>query len=57
MQDMEFICKEMGISVEEFKKLMEQENKTYKDYNNGYKYINWARNLAKLVGTEKRNIR
>ena len=57
MQDMEFICKEMGISIEEFKKLMEQENKTYKDYKNGYKYIHWARNLAKLFGIEKRNIR
>ena len=57
MQDMEFICKEMGISVEEFKKLMEQENKTYKDYKNGYKYIHWARNLAKLFGIERRNIR
>ena len=57
MQDMEFICKEMGISVEEFKKLMEQENKIYKDYKNGYKYIHWARNLARLFGIEKRNIR
>ena len=57
MQDMEFICKEMGISVEEFKKLMAQENKTYRDYKNGYKYIHWARNLAKLFGIERRNIR
>ena len=57
MRDMEFICKEMGISVKEFKKLMEQENKTYKDYKNGYKYIHWARNLAKLFGIERRNIR
>ena len=57
MQDMEFICKEMGVSVEEFKKLMEQENKTYKDYKNGYKYIHWARNLAKIFGIERRNIR
>lgn len=57
MEDMQYICNEMGISVEEFLNLMNGENKTYKDYKNGFKYIHAARNLAKLVGIEKRNIR
>lgn len=57
MEDMQYICNEMGISVEEFLNLMNAENKTYKDYKNGFKYIYAARNLAKLVGIEKRNIR
>ncbi|KDE61879.1 hypothetical protein IX329_002406 [Fusobacterium necrophorum] len=56
-KDMEFICKEMGISVEEFKKLMDEPNKTYRNYPNGYKWINRARNLAKIFGIERRNIR
>lgn len=57
IEDMKFICKEIGISVEEFKKLMIGENKTYKDYKNNFKLIHTARNLAKLVGIEKKNIR
>ncbi|MEG0271723.1 MAG: N-acetyl sugar amidotransferase [Hydrogenoanaerobacterium sp.] len=57
MEDMAFICKEMGISVGDFKKLMQGENKTYKDYKNGFTLIHWARNLAKIVGIERRNIR
>lgn len=57
MQDMAVICGEMGISVDEFKGLMNGENKTYKDYKNGYTLIHAARNFAKIVGIEKRNIR
>lgn len=57
MEDMKFIAKEMGISIEEFRKLMEEKNKNYMDYPNGYKYINMARNIAKFVGIERRNIR
>lgn len=57
MKDMEFICNEMKISVEEFKKIMNEENKTYKNYKNSYKFIYMARNLAKILGIDKRNIR
>lgn len=57
MQDMAFICGEMEISVHEFKKLMDGENRTYRDYKNGFTLIHAARDFAKIVGIEKRNIR
>ncbi|MBC8532363.1 N-acetyl sugar amidotransferase [Gehongia tenuis] len=57
MEDMAFICNEMGISVDEFKELMAGENKTYKDYKNGYSLIHTAREIAKVFGVERRNIR
>lgn len=57
MEDMKYICKEMGISTEEFIELMNGENKTYKDYKNGFRMIQFARNLAKVVGIERRNVR
>lgn len=57
MEDMKFICNEMGIAVKDFKELMEKSNKTYKDYDNDFKYLNMLRKLAKLIGIERRNIR
>lgn len=57
MADMEYICKELDIPVENFKQLMAGENKTYRDYKNGYSLIHAARELAKKVGIERRNIR
>lgn len=57
MQDMDFICGELGIATEDFKKLMKGENRTYRDYKNSFALINAARNLAKVVGIERRNIR
>lgn len=57
MQDMEFITREMGITKDEFIALMQGENKTYKDYKSGYHMIHFARNIAKLFGVERRNIR
>lgn len=56
-KDMVYISNELGISLDEFQQLMNGENKTYKDYNNSYKYLHATRNLAKLVGIERRNIR
>lgn len=57
MEDMRYICSEMGISTEDFITLMRQENKTYKDYKNSFIFINTARNFAKIIGIERRNIR
>lgn len=56
-KDMTFICQRMGIPVEEFQRLMAEPNKTYKDYRSNKKTITFARNLAKAVGIERRNIR
>lgn len=57
MKDMKSICEKLGIGVEEFKQLMAMENKTYKDYKNSEKLINFAIKLARLVGMEKRQFR
>lgn len=57
MEDLEYICHELGITKDEFLKLMNEENKTYKDYRNSFTAIRFARNLAKAVGIERRNVR
>lgn len=57
MEDMKYISDNLGITVEEFKNLMNQPNKTYKDYKNSYSFINALRKFAKIVGIERRNIR
>lgn len=56
-EDMEYIAKKLGISTEEFKTIINGENKTYKDYNNSLNIIELAIKFAKLVGVEKRNFR
>ncbi|MEN6471871.1 MAG: N-acetyl sugar amidotransferase [Clostridiaceae bacterium] len=56
-QDMAYICERLGISVEEFKVLMVQPNRIYKDYRSGIRLITMARNFAKIIGLERRNIR
>lgn len=55
--DMEYIAKKLGVSTDEFKTIINGENKTYKDYNNSLNLIELAIKIAKLVGVEKRNFR
>lgn len=57
MEDMRILCKDMGITVDEFKKLMEGPNKTYKDYKNTAWMIDLAVKAARVLGAEKRNFR
>lgn len=57
MKDMEFISNRLGLTKEEFIEIMNQENKTYRDYKSDLTIINAAIKLAKLVGVEKRNFR
>lgn len=57
MDDMEFIANRLGLTKEEFIEMMNQENKTYKDYKSDVTLINAAIKLATLVGMEKRNFR
>lgn len=56
-EDMEYIAKKLGITVQEFQKIISGENKTYKDYRNSFKWIELATRIAQLVGVEKRNFR
>ncbi len=57
LDDMEYIAKKLGISVDEFKKIISGENKTYKDYKNSFWLIRFSARLAKKLGIEKRNFR
>ncbi|MCY1151250.1 MAG: N-acetyl sugar amidotransferase [Sphaerochaetaceae bacterium] len=55
--DLEYIAKKLGISKKEFEKIINGKNKTYKDYKNSLKLIQFAIKCAKLLGQENRNFR
>ena len=57
MEDLEYICKKLSVSKDEFLNLMNQENKSYKDYKSSAKMISLAVKLARVVGIEKRQYR
>ncbi|MEG0730310.1 MAG: N-acetyl sugar amidotransferase [Cetobacterium sp.] len=57
LQDLEYIAKKLGLTKEEFINLMNQENKTYKDYKSVDGLINLAVKISKKLGLEKRNFR
>ncbi len=57
MEDMEFIANKLGISKDEFIRLMNGENKNYKDYKNSAGLIGAAIKIAQIVGMEKRQYR
>lgn len=57
MEDLEYVAKKLGLSKEEFIELMQQENKTYKDYKNTSGLIAVAVKIAQMLGKEKRQYR
>jgi N-acetyl sugar amidotransferase len=57
MQDMEFIASKLGLTKSEFEKMMNGENKTYKDYKSELTSISLAIKIAQSVGMETRNFR
>lgn len=57
MADMEFIVNKLGLTKEEFLALMEQPNKTYRDYKNSAWISKLAIKTAILLGLEKRQFR
>ena len=57
MRDLEYICKKLGISKDEFLSMMKEENKTYKNYKNSSKFIALGVKIAKKLGIEKRQYR
>lgn len=56
-KDMEYVAKKLGITKKEFIDLMNQPNKTYKDYKSSAKLIAFAIKVAQLVGMERRQYR
>jgi hypothetical protein len=55
--DMAYIAKKLGITVEEFQQMISGENKSFRDYRNSFWLIRAAVRFARLVGVEKRNFR
>lgn len=56
-EDKAYIAKKLGISTEEFEKIIEGENKTPMDYKNSMWMIKLGVKICKLLGIENRNIR
>jgi N-acetyl sugar amidotransferase len=57
MQDLEYVSKKLGLSPEEFIKMMNEENKTFKDYKSTAWISKLAINTARMLGLEKRQFR
>lgn len=56
-EDMEYIAKKLGITKVEFDELLNGENKTYSDYRNSLRAIEFSIKIARILGVEKRNFR
>lgn len=57
MKDMEYVAKKLGITKEAFVELMNQPNKTYKDYKSSSSLIAFAVKVARFLGIERRQYR
>ncbi|MES2560306.1 MAG: N-acetyl sugar amidotransferase [Bacteroidota bacterium] len=56
-QDFEYVATKLGFTVEEFKKLMAGENKTYRDYKNSMWFIELGTKIMRFIGGERKLIR
>lgn len=56
-EDMAYIAKKLGLSIEEFKNIIDGENKTFRDYPNHYWWIRRALDFSRSIGVEKRSFR
>jgi N-acetyl sugar amidotransferase len=57
MQDFEYIAKKLDLTVEELQKLLEGENKTYRDYKSRMPMISFATSILRMLGVQKTIIR
>jgi len=57
IQDFEYVAKKLDLTVAEFQKLFEGENRSYRDYKNKMALITLGTNVVRLLGMEKRVIR
>ncbi len=57
MRDLEYVCKKLGVTKDEFLSMMKEPNKTYKTYKNNSKFIALGVKIAQLIGIEKRQYR
>ena len=57
MRDLEYICKKLSISKDDFLKMRKESNRSFKDYKNNSGFIALGVKAAKLLGVEKRQYR
>lgn len=57
LEDLEYVAKKLGVTKKEFIDIMNQPNKTYKDYKNSAAMIATAVKIAQMLGKEKRQYR
>lgn len=48
-----YMARKLGVTVEEFKNILQQPTKTYKDYPNQTKKINLLRRLKRMIANKK----
>jgi len=56
-QEFEYVAKKLDFTVDEFKGLLEGENRTYRDYKNKMSLIAFATKMLRVIGFEKRIVR
>jgi len=56
-EDFEYVATKLGFTVEEFRDLMNGENKTYLDYKNSMSFIELGMKVMRFIGNERKLIR
>jgi hypothetical protein len=56
-RDLEFIAKKLDFKIDEFKSLINEKGKTYKDYRNSFFLLNFFIKVAQFLKIEKREFR
>ena len=56
-EDMAFIARKLGVSVEEFEQIIHGENKTFEDYKNSFGMIQLGTKILRVLGIEKKKFR
>ncbi|MDD2268380.1 MAG: N-acetyl sugar amidotransferase [Eubacteriales bacterium] len=56
-EDKEYIAKKLGVSIDEFENLINGENKTFEDYKNSFKVIQFGTKVLRSLSIEKKKFR
>jgi N-acetyl sugar amidotransferase len=56
-QEFRYVANKLGLSVEELEQIFGGTNRTYKDYKNNRKMIDFGANIFRFLGLEKRSFR
>jgi hypothetical protein len=55
--DFEYVATKLGFTVEEFQRLMDGENKSYRDYKNNIFFIDLGIRVMRFLGLERKIIK